>query len=85
MNRMLSALWLLVALVCARSVLGQEQERISMSRGDLRTLEAPFEIETYTQKEIKMRSGCRIPISRGCHKEFETSYFEFLFGKAGDL
>jgi len=41
-------------------------------------------IETYSQKEIRMRSGCRIPISRGCHKEFESAYFAFLFGKAGD-
>jgi len=44
-----------------------------------------YQIETYSQKEIKMRSGCRIPISRGCHKEFESAYFELLFGKAGDL
>lgn len=42
-------------------------------------------IETYSQKEIIMRSGCRIPISRGCNKEFETAYFAFLFGKAGDI
>ena len=42
-------------------------------------------IDSYTQKEILMRSGCRIPISRGCHKEFETAYFAFLFGKVGDL
>lgn len=43
------------------------------------------QIEAYTQKEIKMRSGCRIPISRSCHKEFESAYFELLFGKAGEL
>ena len=42
-------------------------------------------IETYSQKEILMRSGCRIPISRGCNKEFEAAYFAFLFGKAGDI
>ena len=42
-------------------------------------------IGTYSQKEIVMRSGCRIPISRGCNKEFETAYFAFLFGKAGDI
>lgn len=41
-------------------------------------------IETYTPKEIRMRSGCRIPISRGCQKEFESVYFSYLFGKAGD-
>lgn len=43
-----------------------------------------YKITTYTQKEIKMQSGFRIPISRNCHKEFETAYFELLFGKAGD-
>lgn len=42
-------------------------------------------IDSYTPKEIKMRSGYRIPISRSCHKEFESAYFTVLFGKAGDL
>lgn len=42
-------------------------------------------IKTYTPKEITMSSGSRIPISRSCHKEFETAYFATLFGKAGDL
>lgn len=41
-------------------------------------------IDTYTTKEIRMRSGCRISISRSCHKEFEAAYFEVLFGKDGD-
>lgn len=41
-------------------------------------------IETYTPKEIIMRSGCRISISRNCQKEFEDAYFSLLFGKAGD-
>ena len=40
-------------------------------------------IDTYTSKEIRMRSGCRISIARSCHKEFESAYFEVLFGKAG--
>ena len=40
-------------------------------------------IDTYTSKEIRMRSGCRISISRSCHKEFESAYFEVLFGKEG--
>ena len=44
-----------------------------------------YMISTYTAKEIKMRSGCRIPISRSCHKEFESAYFSLLFGKAGEL
>ena len=43
-----------------------------------------YQIDTYTAKEIKMRSGCRIPISRNCHREFETAYFSLIFGKAGD-
>lgn len=41
-------------------------------------------IDTYSQKEIRMRSGCRISISRNCQKDFEFAYFETLFGKAGD-
>ena len=44
-----------------------------------------YKINTYTQKEITMRSGCRIPISRSCHKGFESAYFSLLFGKADDL
>lgn len=44
-----------------------------------------YQIDTYTPKEIRMRSGCRIPISRSHRKEFETTYFAVLFGKAGDL
>lgn len=42
-------------------------------------------IDTYTQKEARMRSGARIPISRSCHREFEAAYFAAIFGKAGDL
>ena len=44
-----------------------------------------FKISSYTPNEITMRSGCRIPISRSRHKEFESAYFTLLFGKAGDL
>ena len=44
-----------------------------------------YKITTYTQKEIRMQSGCRIPISRSYHKEFENAYFELLFGKEGAL
>lgn len=40
-------------------------------------------ISSYTQKEIRMRSGCLIPISRNCHKEFESAFFSVIFGKAG--
>ncbi len=43
------------------------------------------QIDTYTAKEIKMRSGCRIPISRNCQREFEAAYFSAIFGKADDL
>ena len=42
-------------------------------------------IDTFTAKEIRTRSGARIPISRSCQKEFESAYFSVLFGKAGDL
>jgi DNA-binding LytR/AlgR family response regulator len=41
-------------------------------------------IDTFTAKEIRTRSGARIPISRSCHREFENAYFSVLFGKAGD-
>lgn len=41
-------------------------------------------IDTFTPKEIRTRSGARIPISRSCHREFESAYFSVLFGKAGD-
>ena len=43
------------------------------------------QIDTYSAKEIKMRSGCRIPISRNCQREFESAYFHAIFGKAGEL
>ncbi|MBQ8184794.1 MAG: response regulator transcription factor [Lachnospiraceae bacterium] len=43
-----------------------------------------YHIDTYFQKEIIMRSGQRVPISRRCQKEFETAYFSAIFGKAGD-
>ena len=41
-------------------------------------------IDMYTAKTIRMRSGVDIPISRRYHKEFESAYFEFLFGKVGE-
>ena len=41
-------------------------------------------IAAYTPKEITMRSGSRIPISRNFHKDFEAAYFELTFGLAGD-
>lgn len=43
------------------------------------------QIDSYSPKEVKMRSGCRLPISRSCQKEFEAAYFTALFGKVGDL
>ena len=39
-------------------------------------------IDTFTAKEIRTRSGARIPISRSCHQEFEKAYFSVLFGTA---
>ncbi len=42
-----------------------------------------YRIKTYTQKEIKMQSGFRIPISRSCHAEFEAAYFKLLFSEGG--
>ena len=39
-------------------------------------------IDTFTAKEIRTRSGARIPMSRSCHREFERAYFSVLFGTA---
>jgi len=44
-----------------------------------------FHIDSYTQKEIKMQSGARIPISRNCHRDFEEAYFNLYFRRAGDI
>ena len=41
-------------------------------------------IDTYTTKEIRMRSGYRIPISRNCQADFENAYFSYTFKKAGE-
>lgn len=42
-------------------------------------------IDTYTSKEIRMYSGCRIPISRNCQSDFENAYFSYTFKKAGEF
>ena len=42
------------------------------------------QIDTYSAKEIQLRSGICIPISRSHHKEFETAYFSAIFSKEGD-
>ena len=41
-------------------------------------------IDTYTTKEIRMRSGYRIPISRNCQTDFENAYFSYTFREAGE-
>lgn len=41
-------------------------------------------VETYAVKEIRTQSGCRIAIARSHQKDFESAYFEVMFGKAGD-
>ena len=41
-------------------------------------------IDIYTVKEIKMHSGCFIPVARSCQKQFEEAYFSVIFGKAGE-
>lgn len=43
------------------------------------------QISTYSTKEITMRSGCCIPISRTYHKEFEKAYFSVIFSEAGEV
>lgn len=42
-----------------------------------------YRIATYTQREMRMQSGARIPIARSCHGEFEASYFNLLFRENG--
>lgn len=42
-------------------------------------------IETYTARELRTSSGCRIAVSRSHQRALEEAYFEVLFGKAGDL
>lgn len=44
-----------------------------------------YQVNTYTTKEIKMRSGCCIPISRTYQKDFEKAYFSAIFDRAGDI
>ena len=44
-----------------------------------------FNISRWTPREIVMRSGAKLPLSRSCHREFEEAYFSVLFRKAGDL
>lgn len=41
-------------------------------------------INYYTHSDITMRSGTVLPISRSCQKDFESTYFSVVFGKAGD-
>ena len=43
-----------------------------------------YQIDTYTQRELKTRSGWRVPISRGCFKEFEEAYFLTFFSEGGE-
>ena len=40
-------------------------------------------ISSYSAKEIIMKSGTIIPISRIIHKDFETTYFSVIFGEDG--
>lgn len=41
-------------------------------------------IDSYTSKEIRMRTSQIIPLSRNLHKEFEQMYFSTLFMKEGE-
>lgn len=43
-----------------------------------------YQISSFTHKEIIMRSGFKIPISRNYQKDFENIYFSVLFKKAGE-
>lgn len=41
-------------------------------------------IDSYSHNEIVMRSGNVLPLSRSCQKNFESTYFSVVFGRAGD-
>ena len=41
-------------------------------------------VDSFSQSEVIMQSGCRIPISRSHQKSFEDIYFHIIFEKAGD-
>lgn len=43
-----------------------------------------YQVTSFTHKEVIMRSGFKIPIARSYQKEFESTYFSVLFGKAGE-
>ena len=42
-------------------------------------------IDTYTDKEARMISGCRVPISRRVCSRFEKAYFEYFFAANGGI
>lgn len=83
----------LIALSDGRQLLSTEplytfEERLPMGEGFFKChrsyIVSIHQIDTYTSKEITMRCGCRIPISRTCRKEFESAFFSVLFQKAGE-
>jgi len=43
-----------------------------------------YHISSFTSKDIKMKSGTLIPVSRNVKKEFEEAYFSLLFNEAGE-
>ena len=43
-----------------------------------------YHIASFTAKDIRMRSGQVIPVSRNMKKEFEALYFSLIFENAGD-
>lgn len=41
-------------------------------------------IRSFSKNELTLPGDHIIPVSRNCAKEFQSAYFSFLFGKAGD-
>ena len=42
-------------------------------------------IVNYNHTELVLGNGEQIPISRSCHKSFESAYFHVFFGEVGDI
>lgn len=42
------------------------------------------QIKSYSHSEIVLHSGLVLPISRSCRKDFDTAYFNIVFGRVGD-
>lgn len=84
---------IIFSLVCNKSIVSAEplyayEDILTLNDGFFKCHRSYIvnihHITSFSHKEILLRSGFRVPISRNCQKEFEIMYFSVLFGKAGD-